>query len=142
VDYYDFVRDVSTNSAARWRANLGRAQQRNELLWRLLRMQAAPYFVLGAQHDNTPMQYRVDTPWDFSRHNHLLSFEVKPGQRRQPSVDWAAHIQQAGGQTATVKGHVEVRWSHGKLNGPPEAKVYLDTDPHEIPGYKTLDPPR
>jgi hypothetical protein len=35
---------------------------------------------------------------------------------------------------------VELRWSHGRFGGPPEAKVYLDTPHHEVPGYHSLDP--
>ena len=37
-----------------------------------------------------------------------------------------------------VDGHVEVRWSHGRFCGPPEAKVYLDTPHAEVPGYFPL----
>ena len=37
-----------------------------------------------------------------------------------------------------VDGHVEVRWSHGRFAGRPEAKVYLDTHHAEVPGYFPL----
>jgi hypothetical protein len=37
-----------------------------------------------------------------------------------------------------VDGHVEVRWSHGRFCGPPEAKVYLDTPHQAVPGYFAL----
>jgi hypothetical protein len=37
-----------------------------------------------------------------------------------------------------VRGHVEVRWSHGRLAAPPEAKVYLDTPHDDVPGYFPL----
>jgi hypothetical protein len=46
----------------------------------------------------------------------------------------------ATGVDRTVEGHVELRWSHGRFGGPPEAKVYLDTPHHEVPGYHLLDP--
>jgi hypothetical protein len=39
---------------------------------------------------------------------------------------------------ASVEGHVEVRWSHGRFAQPPEAKIYLDTATDEIPGYFAL----
>lgn len=42
------------------------------------------------------------------------------------------------GQTREVSGHVEVRWSHGRFGGPPEAKGYLDTSHHLVPGYFPL----
>ena len=38
-----------------------------------------------------------------------------------------------------VDGHVEIRWSHGRFCGPPEAKVYLDTPHADVPGYFPLD---
>ena len=38
-----------------------------------------------------------------------------------------------------MRGHVEVRWSHGRFCGPPEAKVYLDTPHADVPGYFPLD---
>ena len=36
------------------------------------------------------------------------------------------------------RGHVEVRWSHGRFRGAPEAKVYLDTQPTDVPGFWPL----
>ena len=42
------------------------------------------------------------------------------------------------GEEHTVDGHVEVRWSHGRFGKPPEAKAYLDTPHHRVPGYVTL----
>ena len=39
------------------------------------------------------------------------------------------------GQIVDVAGHVEVRWSHGRLRGAPEAKIYLDTPHADVPGY-------
>ena len=47
----------------------------------------------------------------------------------------------ATGEERTVEGHVELRWSHGRFGGPPEAKVYLDTPHDEVPGYHRLDEP-
>jgi len=113
---------------------------RNELYWRLLRMQAAPYFVLGARHDQTSLRYRVDTPWDFQHRFKILSFDITAGERGQPSVDWRALVAETANTLTEreVYGHVEIRWSHGKLNGSPEAKVYLGTDPLDVPGYDPI----
>jgi hypothetical protein len=41
-------------------------------------------------------------------------------------------------ETHEVAGHIEVRWSHGRFGGPPEAKGYLDTPHHLVPGYFPL----
>ena len=62
--------DVSDQSAKRWKRNLGstrnRRQAGEEMLWRLLRLSSAPYFVLGSSADATALHYRVATPWDYS----------------------------------------------------------------------------
>jgi hypothetical protein len=138
TEYADFVTDVSQRSALRWAQRLRTSAARNEMYWRLLRMQAAPYFVLGLSHAREPMRYRVGTPWDFAQRYSLTALDVTAGRRGQPSVDWKATVNGDDGVTRTVAGHVEVRWSHGKLNGSPEAKVYLDTPPADVPGYDHL----
>jgi hypothetical protein len=54
-------------------------------------------------------------------------------------VAWAATVAPTGGgDDVEVLGHVEVRWSHGRFGGPPEAKVYLDTPHSKVPGYVPL----
>lgn len=136
--YVDFITNASERTAVRWRASTTTQRARQELLWRLLRMQSAPYYVLGARHDRTPMRYRIGTPWDFAQQYRVESLTITAGRRGQPSVDWAFDIGDSSGRTSTVHGHVEVRWSHGKLNGSPEAKVYLDSDPESVPGYDPL----
>lgn len=140
AEYRHFVTEVSHRSATRWGARLTSQSARNELYWRLLRMQAAPYFVLGARHDQTSLRYRIDTPWDFQRRFKVLSFDITPGERGQPSVDWRARVAETADMLAEreLHGHVEIRWSHGKLNGSPEAKVYLGTDPLDVPGYDPI----
>ncbi len=138
AEYSMFVQVASEQSARRWRRSLGDLANRSELLWRLLRMEAAPYFVLGVHHDFEPLRYRVSTPWDFSQQFRLADISITAGQRGQPSVDWVAAIIGHDGEEFEVSGHVEVRWSHGRLIGSPEAKVYLDSDPSAVPGYTPL----
>ena len=57
----------------------------------------------------------------------------------QPTVRWRADLADRLGGTRVVEGHVEVRWSHGKFAGVPEAKIYLDTPHHEVAGYEPID---
>lgn len=139
-EYTAFVDEASVQTAERWRFNIRGHTQRSELVWRMLRMASAPYFVLGVRHDNTPLAYRVASPWDFSQQFTVAQFDVAAGQRGQPSVDWTAIISGADGADHDVHGHVEIRWSRGKLIGSPEAKVHLDTDPHDVPGYDPIQP--
>ena len=130
---------VSRASAERWLAHLDRPVAREEMLWRLLRLEAAPYFVLGASADGGPLRYRVGTPWDFRERFTLRAFDVWGEVAGQPMVRWRADVRDdLDGSRRTVEGHVEVRWSHGRFAQVPEAKVYLDTVHHDVAGYFPL----
>lgn len=125
---------VSHRSAERWRARLADFDP-ERMLWRLLRIGNAPYFLLGAD-GTASLRCRVDTPWDWHHAYRLHALTVTPAQAGQPRVDWAArYTVRATGEEGTVRGHVEVRWSHGRFGQPPEAKVYLDTPVDRLPGY-------
>jgi hypothetical protein len=129
---------VAEGSARRWRDALRSESRRERTLWRFLRVVAASYFVLGSDGERM-VRVRVGSPWDWRQSFRLRRFEVEPAESRQPVVDWRATVDdRARGVTREVAGHVEIRWSHGRFGGPPEAKVYLDTPHHEVPGYWPL----
>ena len=129
---------VGQASAGRWKRVLGRRTDAEAVLWRLLRIGSAPYFVLGAQRDRST-RVRVMTPWDWRQAYELKRFDVWGDDAGQPQVRWQARIRErVTGEPRTVDGHVEVRWSHGRFGKPPEAKAYLDTPHHQVPGYVTL----
>ena len=129
---------VSAASAARWNSALGGRDEQEAMLWRLLRMGSAPYFVLGAT-TRRPLRLRIATPWDWRQKFRLAGFDAEAQSGGQPRVAWRAEIRDMhSGERLDVAGHVEIRWSHGRFGGLPEAKVYLDT-PHEaVPGYFPL----
>lgn len=128
---------VADATARMWSANLP-ARGPEPALWRLLRIAATPYFVLGASPGGS-MRLRIDTPWDWRQTYRLnrLTIEAQPGG--QPRVSWTAACEvRSSGDERLVRGHIEIRWSHGRFAQPPEAKVYLDS-PHEtVPGYQQL----
>ncbi len=137
--YHHFTLAVAQASAQRWRAGLDRRTRREAMLWRLLRLEAAPYFVLGATVAGEPIRYRVGTPWDFRDRFDLQAFDVWPDPAGQPLVRWRAEVdERVSGERRIVEGHVEIRWSHGRFSGAPEAKVHLDTAPHLVAGYVPL----
>lgn len=139
--YRQLCTAVSEVSASRWQKALGPSQPaREEMLWRLLRLQSAPYFIIGMASDQRPVRFRVDTPWDFRQRYTFQSFEPEAdASARQPKVKWQAEVaDRVSGEPIQVKGHVEVRWSHGRFGGAPEAKVYLDIPHQETPGYSPL----
>lgn len=137
--YHDFTVAVAQSSAQRWRAELSTTARREAMAWRLLRLEAAPYFVLGATHGDHPLRYRVGTPWDFRDQFALAAFDVWPDPAGQPLVRWRCEVdERSGGRHRLVEGHVEIRWSHGRFSGAPEAKIHLDTHPHDVAGYVPL----
>lgn len=135
--YAAFCTRVSEATAEVWNQRL-RGESREQLLWRLLRIGAAPYFILGADRRQS-IRLRIDTPWDWRQRFRFLDLAIEPLPGGQPMVRWAARYEdEASGEQRTVEGHVEVRWSHGRFAQPPEAKVYLDTPHHQVPGYHEL----
>jgi len=146
--YADLCRAVSDASVRRWADQLESSGIAKEtMLWRLLRIGSAPYFVLGNdKRAGLPARYRIASPWDWRDQFELLAFSVSPSQAGQPRVDWTcAYRSRDDGTERDVAGHVEIRWSHGRFAQPPEAKVYLDTPMSSLPGYHplaTIDQPQ
>jgi hypothetical protein len=142
--YAAFCARVAEVTAARWRSSLaarsgGRdAGAEERMLWRLLRIGSAPYFILGADTKGW-MRLRIGTPWDWQQEFRFrrLHIDARPGG--QPLIGWRGELRVlATGETRVVAGHVELRWSHGRFARPPEAKVYLDTPHREVPGYHPI----
>ncbi len=139
--YLELVSEVARRSAERWRNHLTSKSVAEATVWRLLRMQSAPYFVLGESAEGHPIAHRVVTPGDLRRTHRFRRLDVVAALGRgQPIVEWEAMFtEQGSGRERSVRGHVEVRWSHGKFAQVPEAKVYLDTPHRLVPGYIPLD---
>ncbi|HLX87541.1 MAG TPA: hypothetical protein VKR22_03630 [Acidimicrobiales bacterium] len=130
--------EVSRRSAERWAANASTPADKQRLTWRLLRIGNAPYFLLGAD-PGRPLRLRVASPWDWRAAFELLDLAISAADAGQPRVDWAIRYRRRGDrQELETRGHVEIRWSHGRFAQPPEAKVYLDTPTDELPGYFPL----
>jgi hypothetical protein len=136
--WHDLCQVVARESSARWARSISSPRERLRLLWRLLRISGSTYFVLGT--DKTAhLRLRVDSAWDWMQHYELLAFTVSPRNAGQPEFAWRANVaHRASGAELPIDGHVEIRWSHGRFAGSPEAKVYLDTPLAEVPGYHPL----
>ncbi len=130
---------VSLVSVHRWDSAMERHGGTGEaMLWRLLRMGSAPYFVLGSSATRS-LRLRIATPWDWRSHFSLGAVFMTAQRGGQPRVGWEAVVRdRATHEVHELAGHMEVRWSHGRFGGPPEAKGYLDTPHHLVPGYFTL----
>jgi hypothetical protein len=141
--YLEFVSDVAERSAARWREGLASRSAAESTVWRLLRLESAPYFVLGESAEGHPIAHRVVTPGDLRRTHRFRDLDVSAASGRgQPIVEWEARFtERSSGREVSARGHVEVRWSHGKFAQVPEAKVYLDSPHRLVPGYIPLGAP-
>ncbi|MCL4413177.1 MAG: hypothetical protein M1522_00270 [Actinobacteria bacterium] len=136
--YEEFSAEVSRGSAAAWNKAVPTLADRELLLWRILRFNPAPYFILGSAR-TTHLRLRVATPWDWRQLFSLKDFVITAQETSQPRVGWAAEVlARHDGTTVIVEGHVEVRWSHGRFCGFPEAKLYLDSRHDDVPGYFAL----
>jgi hypothetical protein len=135
--YGRLCRTVSEATAEAWnaRVNSGNADR---VLWRLLRIGSAPYFILGSSPHGS-VRLRIDTPWDWRRAFRLRRLKIEPQAGGQPRVCWeATYDTRQEPNQRVVRGHVEIRWSHGRFGQPPEAKVYLDSPHEDVPGYHAL----
>lgn len=133
-----FSYDVAAATAARWRAQLDTPAKRELQLWRLLRLESSPYFVLGTTKAGESFRYRVATPWDWRHAYRFRSLDVTAAVAGQPLVLWRAVVEdRASGGDVVVEGEVEVRWSHGRFSAV-EAKLHLKTPAAAVPGYFPL----
>lgn len=129
---------VAEASAKRWQAALGSTiRAKEEMLWRLLRLSSASYFVLGSSKSG-PMRLRIATPWDWRQSFTMNDLDVHAVSAGQPLVGWRATVHdRTADSPAVVEGQVEVRWSHRKFSSV-EAKVLLTTPHESVPGYFPL----
>lgn len=134
----EFSLAVATASADRWRSQLPNRARKEEMLWRLLRLSPAPYFILGASAAG-PLRVRIGTPWDWRECFELRGLAISATPAGQPRVDWTATVRRlSDGTDLETKGHVEVRWAHGRFSAV-EAKIYLDTPHVDVAGYFDLN---
>ncbi|MGD0749261.1 MAG: hypothetical protein ABSB68_15790 [Acidimicrobiales bacterium] len=139
-DLYAHLSDaVARASVRRWEEAMDAGGGTSEaMVWRLLRIGSAPYFVLGSSAARS-LRLRIATSWDWRQQYQLLSVAMEPQPGGQPRVGWEAVVRdRVSSELHEVAGHMEVRWSHGRFGGLPEAKGYLDTPHHLVPGYYTL----
>jgi hypothetical protein len=130
---------VARASVRRWETAMDKGGGTGEaILWRLLRIGSAPYFVLGSAAERS-LRLRIATSWDWRQQYQLRSLRMEAQHGGQPRVGWQALVRERSSHEVTeVNGHIEVRWSHGRFGGLPEAKGYLDTPHHLVPGYFAL----
>ena len=135
--YGEFCRAVSTETARIWKASLRRSETGGHAVAAAADRVGAVLRArerrsgLHAASGSTPRGTGVrTTPWRASRSRPRSS--ASPGSAGRPAVSTPPRGRRE------VRGHIEIRWSHGRFRQRPEAKVYLDTPHAEVPGYNPL----
>lgn len=129
---------VAAASARRWRSAMPSARDRLRVLWRLLRVTTATYFVLGTDR-TAHLRLRIDSARDWMQAYELRALDISARPAGQPEVGWQAVVRRRSDRAEIqIDGHVEIRWSHGRFVGSPESKIYLDTPHVDVPGYNLL----
>ena len=64
------------------------------MLWRLLRIGSAPYFVLGSSAERS-LRLRIATSWDWRQHFSSVAIYLEPQRGGQPRVGWHAVVRDA-----------------------------------------------
>jgi hypothetical protein len=137
VHYQGLCKTASEASVEIWKKQLADVPG-DLMLWRVLRIAPAPYFILGADRFGA-VRLRIDTPWEWRNRFEFRRFSVEAEPAGQPRATWIGEYREKGSRTTQrVDGHVEIRWSHGRFKQRPEAKIYLGTPHGEVPGYNPL----
>lgn len=140
VEQAAFCHAMASASADRWQQSMTTPRQRQEFALNLLRIPQAIYFLLGVD-GQAPLRFKVASRWDWAKQYEVRSLTMlgRIGAM-QPTVEWRLTVADHESQAERlIEGHVEVRWSHGRFLGAPEAKVKLDTPLGAVPGYIALD---
>jgi hypothetical protein len=137
--YLAMAHACAGRSAQLWNRSLPTTALRERAAWWLLRLAPAPYFLLG-DSVTAPLRIRIETPWDWRQRWEFLGLDIEPAlDAGQPQVDWTMHVRdRLSDETRHTAGFVEIRWSHGRFRGHPEAKVQLRTPHEDVPGYSPL----
>ena len=115
--YRELAAEVGRVTASQWRKSVATKRQREALLWRLLRIGPAPYYVLGSARDRA-LRLLVTTPWDWRRRFEFRDLEIWGEEAGQPKIGWRATVRDhEAAEEPCVDGHVEMRWSHGRCPG-------------------------
>ena len=130
---------VSTASSSVWKQTLAGINSPQPFILRMLRVTTEPYYILGVSVSGKPIRVKVMSASEWLALYPAARLIVSPRLgSRQPVVEWEAEIEDRHGRVHRALGHVEIRWSHGKFRGAPEAKVYLDTPLSKVPGHTVL----
>lgn len=132
--YTDFCHEVAIASAECFTSNLSKSlnsSRSQAVLVRIaktfFRMNSSPYILAGQDH-NQPIALEIPDINSWRRNWEISKIETAPDlEAGQPKVYFNLNL--LNKQTQSIYQlvfHTEIRWSHGKLCGNPEGKLYKD----------------
>ena len=110
----------------------------NVMRW-FFRLDAVPYILCGLDA-NDQFGLQVPSLTDFKSRWDLDIIQANADlARRQSVVDFELRFSSKANQSSYVANfHTELRWSHGRFCGAPEAKLYKDFHYYELPFFHRL----
>ena len=144
--YRQMCRNVSLASANRFHQNFQAAINTNirssvleNIVKQFFRVNAVPYLLVGLdKHRPFGLQIPDITAW--KRDWRIVSLIATPDLTRgQSVVDICMVLEEKTSKANhSMDFHVEIRWSHGKFCGNPEAKLYKEFSWSSVPFFRNI----
>jgi len=134
--YTVLCRETARASAEEFRRELTASLQSihaaavmDELLRHFFRLDSSHYVLCGLDR-RLEFAYLIPSITDWKRHAELVDVTAEADlNARQSKVLFNVIVRvRKGGRRVHVPFHAEIRWSHGRFSGNPEAKLYRDFD--------------
>ena len=144
--YRQMCRNVSTVSANRFNQNFQTALNSNirssvleNIVKQFFRMNAVPYILVGLDK-HRPFGLQIPDVTEWKRNWKIVSLNATPDLTRgQSVVDICMVVEEKTSRTThSMDFHVEIRWSHGKFCGNPEAKLYKEFSWSSVPFFRNI----
>ncbi len=141
--YRQMCRAAADYSAQRFNENLGRLDNRQRasvfrgLLGQFFRVNGEQYLFVGIDGGKKVI-LRIPSIDDLHKHWKIVGIEAIPRREAgQSEVEFRVEMKGPSEKHA-LRFRAEIRWSHGKFCGNPEAKLYKEFTWHEVPFFETL----
>ncbi len=144
--YVRMCRNVAQTSADQFNSILAKTLQthirtavKDNIIKQFFRINSVNYVLAGIEKNN---QFAVIIPGltKWKQNWNLSSVLAVPQlKRRQSVVRFEVEVENRQTHDRyNLQFHAEVRWSHGKFCGNPEAKLYKDFDLHDVPFFENI----
>lgn len=112
---------------------------REQVLGHFLRLDSTRYILAGLE-GREPFAVLIPSLTEWRSHFELATIIAEPDlQAEQGKVKFFLSVKGRSGAVQEVPYHAEIRWSHGKFCGNPEAKLYRDFPRWDMaPGFGKL----